>query len=100
MLFHIRQVLELDADQYMRCVSNIDIPLLFINGEWDRYTGPADALHFADLARNARFASIAHTGHFLDMEHKTAWQDMRAAVEGFVLQAPASGNQQRLALAG
>jgi hypothetical protein len=34
------------------------------------------------------------------MEHKTAWQDMRAAVERFVLQAPATGNQQRLALAG
>ncbi|MEB3735288.1 alpha/beta hydrolase [Halopseudomonas pachastrellae] len=100
MLFHIRQVLELDADQYMRCVSNIDIPLLFINGEWDRYTGPADARHFADLAPNATFTSIAHTGHFLDMEHKTAWQDMRAAVERFVLQAPATGNQQRLALAG
>jgi|TARA_X000001388_G_scaffold8005_4_gene4928 pimeloyl-ACP methyl ester carboxylesterase len=100
MLFHIRQVLELDAGQYMRCVRNIDIPLLFINGEWDRYTGPADARHFADLAPNAAFIGIAHTGHFLDMEHKTAWQDMRAAVERFVLQAPATSSQQRLALAG
>ena len=28
MLFHVRQVLELDAGQYMSCVRNIDIPLL------------------------------------------------------------------------
>ena len=84
MLLHIRQVLELDSSQYMSCVSNIDIPLLFINGTWDKYTSVDDALHFADLAPRATFVRIAHTGHFLDLEHKTAWQDTRAAIEEFV----------------
>lgn len=100
MLFHIRQVLELDAGQYMSCVRNIDIPLLFINGAWDKYTSVEDARSFGRLATNARFVSVAHTGHFLEMEHKTAMQDTRAAVEGFVLGEPARVARQKLALAG
>ncbi|MEH6567026.1 MAG: alpha/beta hydrolase [Halopseudomonas sp.] len=103
MLMHIRQVLELDSSQYMGCVSNIDIPLLFINGNWDKYTSPEDALHFGTLAPRAEFQRIAHTGHFLDLEHKTAWQDTRAAVENFVLRDTSiieSNPRQPMALAG
>ncbi len=97
MLFHIRQVLGLDSDSYMSCVTNIDLPLLFINGEWDRYTSPDDARGFAKLAPQAQFATIAHSGHFLEMEHKTAWQDTRSAVERFFLRQGVA--EQRLALA-
>lgn len=100
MLFHVRQVLELDAGQYMSCVRNIDIPLLFINGAWDKYTSAEDARCFGELASDARFVSIAHTGHFLEMEHKTALQDTRAAVAGFVLGDTAGADRQKLALAG
>tara|TARA_R110000851_G_scaffold287690_1_gene441736 strand:- start:4153 stop:5028 length:876 start_codon:yes stop_codon:yes gene_type:complete len=88
MLLHIRQVLDLDSSQYMSCVSNIDIPLLFVNGSWDKYTSAEDALQFGKLASRAQFASIAHTGHFLDLEHKTAWQDTKAVVEAFILSDP------------
>ena len=103
MLLHIRQVLELDSGQYMNCVSNIDIPLLFVNGTWDKYTSAEDALRFGDLAPRAEFARIAHTGHFLDLEHKTAWQDARAAIEPFVLgeiQPIVQKQHHRLAMVG
>lgn len=101
MLFHVRQVRELDSAQYMSCVGNIDVPLLFVNGEWDRYTSPEDARHFRALAPQSDFATIAHTGHFLEMEHKTALQDVQRAVEGFLLRGGvAEGQQPRLAMAG
>lgn len=103
MLLHICQVLELDSGQYMNCVSNIDIPLLFVNGTWDKYTSAEDALRFGDLAPRAEFACIAHTGHFLDLEHKTAWQDARAAIEPFVLgeiQPVVQKQNYRLAMVG
>lgn len=101
MLLHVRQVRELDASQYMSCVGNIDVPLLFVNGEWDRYTSPADARQFAQLATQSEFATIAHTGHFLEMEHKTALQDVQAAVEQFLLRGRVGQVQPvRLAMAG
>jgi rhamnosyltransferase subunit A len=101
MLLHVRQVRDLDAAQYMSCVSNIDMPLLFINGEWDRYTSPEDARQFAKLAPQSEFATIAHTGHFLELEHKTALQDVQAAVEGFLLRGRVGQVQPaRLAMAG
>lgn len=86
MLFHVRQVLNLNSDHYMGCVANISIPLLFINGEWDRFTTPEDAQLFGQLAPQARFETIRHSGHFLETEHKTALQDTRAAVERFLLE--------------
>jgi pimeloyl-ACP methyl ester carboxylesterase len=100
MLMHVRQVRELDAGQYMSCVGNIDVPLLFVNGEWDRYAPPKDARQFAGLAPQSEFAAIAHTGHFLELEHKTALQGVRAAVEGFLLRERVGGCERRLAMAG
>lgn len=85
MLHHVRQVLSLDADRYMQCVGNIDVPLLFLNGELDEYTTPTDALYFADLARRSEYITIRNAGHFLENEHKTAWDDTREATERFLL---------------
>lgn len=90
---HIRQVLTLDTSRYMQCVGNVDVPLLFLNGELDEYTSPTDALYFADLARRSEYVQIRNTGHFLEMEHQTAWEDVRQAVEGFLL---AEGSAPRL----
>lgn len=84
-LHHIRQVLQLDTHRYMQCVANVDVPLLFLNGELDEYTTPTDALYFADLARRSEYVKIRNTGHFLETEHQTAWQDVRLAVERFLL---------------
>lgn len=100
MLMHVRQVRELDASQYMSCFGHIDVPLLFVNGKWDRYASPEDARQFATLASQSEFATIAHTGHFLELEHKTALQDVQAAVERFLLRGRMQKGETRLAMAG
>lgn len=100
MLFHIRQVAELDCDRFMGCVGNVSARLLFINGELDRYTSPDDARLFAGMAPASKFVRIRHTGHFLELEHKTAWQEVKQAVEGFVLNEDGAESRQRLAMVG
>lgn len=81
---HIRQMLDLEARDYCRDFATIDIPLLFVNGERDAYTPPADARRFAALIEDSRFATIANAGHFLDMEHKRACEATRDAILGFL----------------
>ncbi|KAA0694730.1 alpha/beta hydrolase [Halopseudomonas laoshanensis] len=100
MLYHIRQVAGLDCDRFMSCVENVDAQLLFINGELDRYTSPADARLFSHMAPQSQFATIRHTGHFLELEHKTAWQDVKQAVERFVLEEGVADCEQRMAMVG
>ena len=100
MLYHIRQVAGLDCDRFMSCVENVGAQLLFINGELDRYTSPADARLFSHMAPQSQFATIRHTGHFLELEHKTAWQDVKQAVERFVLEEDVAEGEQRMAMVG
>ncbi|PCC97562.1 alpha/beta fold hydrolase [Halopseudomonas pelagia] len=100
MLYHIRQVAGLDCDRFMSCVENVDAQLLFINGELDRYTSPADARLFSHMAPHSQFTTIRHTGHFLELEHKTAWQDVKQAVERFVLEEGVVDCEQRMAMVG
>jgi len=84
MLFNIRRVLLADNLCYTKPCRNIDIPLLFINGQLDRHTSPADARGFADLVPNSQFRTLANAGHFLDMEHKQAWEQMRHELLAFL----------------
>ena len=85
---HISEVMHLDNRGQMECLSTIEAPILFVNGEHDAYTSPEDARLFAGHIQNCQFATIDNAGHFLDMEHKGAWLQSRAAVLGF-LQEPA-----------
>ena len=87
MHFHIDEVLTQDTQCYLACADAIDIPLLFVNGEWDEYTTAGDARLFAGHARQCQFRTIKNTGHFLDLEHKAAWHDTRQALLGFLLPA-------------
>jgi rhamnosyltransferase subunit A len=84
MHFHINEVLTQDTHCYIACAEAIEIPLLFVNGEWDEYTSVEDARLFASHARQARFHTIKNAGHFLDMEHQTAWHDTQQALLGFL----------------
>ncbi|MNN05908.1 Rhamnosyltransferase 1 subunit A [compost metagenome] len=84
MHFHICQVFKLSAESYMEGFSNIDIPLLFVNGELDDYTTSTDARLFGDLIRDCEFHTIRNAGHFVDVENKQAWQDTRDALLGFL----------------
>lgn len=84
MHFHIRQVLDLCAQRYVEGFSAIDIPLLFLNGELDLYTTPDDARLFQQLIRDCEFRTIRNAGHFIDVEHKQAWQQTRDAMLSFL----------------
>ncbi|MCE4053269.1 alpha/beta fold hydrolase [Pseudomonas sp. Au-Pse12] len=84
MHFHISHVLNGDRQCYLKAARNIQVPVLFLNGEWDEYTSANDAKLFADHVQHASFSTIQATGHFLDMEHKAACRDTRQALMGFL----------------
>ena len=100
MHFHIREVLTQDNHYYRTCVEAIDIPLLFVNGEWDEYTTADDARLFAGHARNCQFRTIEQAGHFLDMEHKAAWQATQQALLGFLVPVVSSAQKDERLSAG
>jgi len=88
MHFHISHVLNSDPQYYLKAAKQIDVPVLFMNGEWDEYTSPRDALQFGQHVRHSHFSTIRGTGHFLDMEHKSACQDSRHALLEFLKPTP------------
>lgn len=84
MHFHISHVLNLDQNEYLNAAKNINVPVLFMNGEWDEYTAPADARLFERVVENSTFTTLQATGHFLDMEHKAACRDSRFALREYL----------------
>ncbi|MEH6564503.1 MAG: alpha/beta hydrolase [Halopseudomonas sp.] len=84
MAFHISQLLTQDNHCYLMDSANIEVPVLFINGDQDRYTTPADAQHFNRYLRHCSFVSVSGAGHFLDMESREAWTQTREAVLGYL----------------
>jgi len=84
MHFHIHQVLDHDLENALNAARAIDIPVLFINGEWDEYTTIADARQFSRHVRHSQFSEISSAGHFLDMESKSACRDTRDALMNFL----------------
>lgn len=89
---HIQQVLRMEAHCHLECLSNIDIPLLFINGEHDEYTCVADARLMAQHINDCQFATVSNAGHFIDMEHKGAWLQTQNSLLHF-LQSSASSKR-------
>ncbi len=94
MHFHIREVLAQETPCYVACAEAIDIPLLFVNGEWDEYTTAGDARLFAGHVRQCQFRTIKNAGHFLDIEHKAAWHDTQQALLGFLHPASSPAKPQ------
>ncbi|WP_028635083.1 alpha/beta fold hydrolase [Pseudomonas parafulva] len=84
MHFHINEVLQHDLERALSRARNIDIPVLFVNGERDEYTTVADARQFDRHVGTCQFSAIRDAGHFLDMEHKAACEDTRAVLLGFL----------------
>ncbi|UVN45421.1 alpha/beta fold hydrolase [Pseudomonas mosselii] len=84
MHFHINQVLDHDLERALKAARNIDIPVLFINGDRDEYTTVEDARQFSRHVGRSHFSVIRGAGHFLDMEHKSACEDTRDAMLGFL----------------
>ncbi|OEC35680.1 Pimeloyl-ACP methyl ester carboxylesterase [Pseudomonas cuatrocienegasensis] len=92
---HVHQVLHMDAHCQMECLAAIDIPVLFVNGEHDEYTSAQDVRVFASHLNDCHFVTINNAGHFLDMEHKGAWLQCKAALLGF-LDTPARSHSAAL----
>lgn len=84
MHFHINQVLDHDLERALKAARNIDIPVLFINGDRDEYTTVEDARQFSRHVGQSHFSVIHGAGHFLDMEHKSASEDTRSVMLGFL----------------
>ncbi|SDT42876.1 Pimeloyl-ACP methyl ester carboxylesterase [Pseudomonas sp. Z003-0.4C(8344-21)] len=84
MHFHINDVLHSDRQCYLNAAKKINVPVLFLNGEWDEYTAAEDARLFGDHVAQSTFTTLQATGHFLDMEHKAACRDSQNALLGFL----------------
>ena len=91
MHFHISQVLNSDRLCYLKAAKEVAVPVLFLNGEWDEYTSANDARRFAEHVKNSQFSTLQSTGHFLDMEHKSACRDSRSSLLGFLQVAQNEG---------
>ena len=92
---HIEHLLSHDDHCDTRSLASIEIPVLFVNGEHDVYTSPADARLFAEHVPDCQFSTLHNTGHFLDMEHKGAWLQAQQALLGFLQSVPNSQRQDR-----
>lgn len=93
MAFHVSQVLTQDTRCYLRGSADIETPILFVNGDRDRYTSPEDARHFNRYIRHCRFATVRGAGHFLDMESREAWAQTRDAVLGYLAPSLDTGEE-------
>lgn len=87
--FYLRQIFTLYEQKYDSAFANINIPVLFLNGEFDEYTTPAGAQYMQSLVSKAEFGVIKGAGHFLDLENQPAWEQMRSRILGFL-----TANQQ------
>ncbi|WP_252273799.1 alpha/beta fold hydrolase [Pseudomonas subflava] len=94
MSFHVENVLKMEGRSCVSFAGEIEIPLLFVNGEWDEYTTAQDARLFTQYVRHCHFRTVPQAGHFLDMEHKAAWMQTRDALLAFLLPLAEGGTQQ------
>ena len=88
MHFHINDLLHSDRQCFLKASEKINVPVLFLNGEWDEYTAADGARLFANHVQHSTFTTLEATGHFLDMEHKAACRDSRNALLGFLKPSP------------
>ena len=84
MCFHVENVLNMEGRSCTSFAAEIEIPTLFVNGEWDEYTSAADARQFRQFVPHGEFRTVQQAGHFLDMEHKAAWSQTRDALLSFL----------------
>ena len=82
--FHIRQILQLDSANYVEKLSSIKVPLLFVNGELDEYTSAQDVRALARHIPHCEFTTVSKAGHFLDLEGKHSWAEVRRITNGFL----------------
>src|SRR5882757_1791775 len=85
--FHMQQIRQLDSQRYVNRFVGIKIPVLFVNGELDEYTTASDIRPLSQYIRYSRFVTVPATGHFLDLENKRSWGEVRRITNEFLLDA-------------
>ncbi|AZE23033.1 RhlA, 3-(3-hydroxyalkanoyloxy)alkanoic acid (HAAs) synthase [Pseudomonas chlororaphis subsp. aureofaciens] len=78
--FHIEQALRLNQGTFVQRLAAIDSHVHFINGAWDEYTPAQDARQFRRYVRDCSFAVVEGSGHFLDLESRTAADGVHRAL--------------------
>ena len=69
-IFHIEQMRTLPVGEYLAEMRQVDVPVLFVNGERDDYTTFADIQAMGAYIRDAHFKVVPEAGHFLDLESR------------------------------
>ncbi|QEM80910.1 alpha/beta fold hydrolase [Halomonas binhaiensis] len=78
--FHINQVLEAGTVDYSDIWSNINTPVVFINGEKDEHTPPSSARRLENSISSCEFKVIKEAGHFLDIENRVAHNNLMSTL--------------------
>ena len=81
----IEHILDARNHPQIKAARRINVPVMFINGEWDEYTTAPEARLFANHIRDCHFSTIEKAGHFLDMENTSACQDTRRVLLNFLM---------------
>ncbi|MGF7187001.1 rhamnosyltransferase subunit A [Robbsia andropogonis] len=81
--FHVEQILALQPESYMHCLSSIQSKVKFINGDLDEYTTSADIRTLGRYIPDAEFETVANTGHFLELEGREQAAAMQEALMDF-----------------
>lgn len=74
--FHIGQISSLSFEDYVDVFKEVEVPVLFVNGDWDEYTSKEDVKCVENYIEECEFFVIPEAGHFLDMESKSASRSM------------------------
>lgn len=84
MMFQMRYMLTLDVMDYMDAISEIDIPLMFINGENDCHTTAEAIVGFHLPKAPMRKTVIPGAGHFLGLEGELQGRRLHESVAAFL----------------
>ncbi|MBW5801898.1 alpha/beta fold hydrolase [Halomonas elongata] len=83
--FHIGQVASLSFDDYVDVFKEVEVPVLFVNGDWDEYTSKEDVRCIENYIDECEFFVVPEAGHFLDMESKSASRYMNEIFDRHLL---------------
>jgi len=85
-LFHFQHVLSMELQHYEATLAEIDLPLMFVNGELDQFTTPESISRLHLPRAQIRRECVPGAGHFLDMEGTSIRRQMRTLLIDYLLE--------------
>lgn len=83
----IRYVMAQEAEGYLKKFTEVDIPILFLNGGEDRYTPPESVRAIGGYLTNSLFHVVPGAGHFLTNESRATFHHVCEVVNGFLVES-------------